>query len=75
MAKLLPEATSLLLNGGSNDVSFRPENLSCTLRREGISQSLRPGKTEDCKQSRNPGSGGRNHEQHEFCRHGWTLPQ
>ncbi len=74
MAKLLSETASLVLDGGSNDVCFRPENLGGALRGERIWQLLRPEKSKDRKQRRNTGTRSRNHEQDEFCRHDWTLP-
>jgi hypothetical protein len=75
LAKLLPEATSLLFDGGWNDVCFAPENLGCALRGERSWELLRSEKTEDRKQRRNAGTRRRDHEQHEFCRHGWKTPQ
>jgi hypothetical protein len=59
-AELLSKAASLLLNGGSNNVGFRPENLGGALRRERIWQLLRPEKTKERKQRRNTGTRGRN---------------
>ena len=75
LTKLLAEAAGLVLDGGSNDVCFRPENLCGALRGERSWQLLRPEKAKDRKHRRNPGTRGRNHEQDEFCRHGSDAPQ
>jgi hypothetical protein len=41
LAELLSEAASLVLNSGSNEVCFRPENLCCALGGEHTAQLLR----------------------------------
>ena len=61
LAKLLPKAASLLLDDGSNDVCFRPENLRCALRGQRSWQLLRPKKDEGRKQRRYTGTRSRNH--------------
>jgi hypothetical protein len=75
MTKLLPDAASLVLDGGSNDICFGPKNVRCALRGQRIWQSVWSEKAKDGKQRRNTGTRGRNREQNELYRHSRSPPQ
>ena len=74
LTQFLAEATGLVLDGAPNDVSFRSENLCGALRGE---RSWRCGvrrKARIANIAATPASRGGDHEQDEFCGHGWKSP-